>query len=73
MSAARGSGSMKSYTHSFDWVLPFSGCTEYVPELNKLWFGISSREHGSGVSEGRAGPGARRASPLAAATEDDDP
>jgi hypothetical protein len=31
----------------FDWVLPFSGCTEYVPELNELWFGISSREHGS--------------------------
>jgi hypothetical protein len=56
-----GSGSVESgCTHSFDaerlawrarsfdWVLPFSGCTEHVPELsNKLWFGISSREHGS--------------------------
>ena len=27
-------------------MLPFLGCAQYVPELNKLWFGISSREHG---------------------------
>ncbi|CAO2044957.1 unnamed protein product [Urochloa humidicola] len=69
--SARGSGGVASCTHSFDterlewstpsldWVLPFSGRAEYVPELNKLWFGISSSEHGcvfcasdlSGVSD----------------------
>jgi hypothetical protein len=32
---------------AYDWVLPFTGCTEYVPELNNLWFGILSTKHGS--------------------------
>ena len=57
--SATGSGDVKGCTHLFDaeklawckeeradWVLPFYGCAQYVPQLNKLWFGISSREHG---------------------------
>ncbi|RLN03702.1 hypothetical protein C2845_PM13G25730 [Panicum miliaceum] len=50
--SATGSGDVKGCTHLFDaerlawskepadWVLPFRGCAEYAPELNKLW------EHG---------------------------
>jgi hypothetical protein len=56
--SAKGSDGEPSCTHLFDterllwiWpydlVLPFTGCTEYVPELNNMWFGISSTEHGS--------------------------
>jgi hypothetical protein len=32
-----------TWSHEFEWLLPFHGKVEYVPELN-LWFGLSAED-----------------------------
>ncbi|RLN12093.1 hypothetical protein C2845_PM09G18480 [Panicum miliaceum] len=32
-----------TWSHEFEWTLPFHGKVEYVPELN-LWFGLSAKD-----------------------------